>query len=242
MPTRSFSSLILLTVSYLLLPSTAEINKRANGQHYDDQEIVYPMTTFGPEGSDPETTSYFFNHISLNVRNMTGSVDFYTSVLGMRLLFTVQVSPHASISYMGYSNGGKNGTGYQTTEELNRDKNNAQGLIELIWIGLPGAAGNSSTEVTNTFANLGLVVADPQSTEIRLDEYGVDIYKRFGADLPREGPFARATGIGGDVSGLNPEEFESIWTAMNTFTKESIYAADPDGNMIAIQGPRGPQL
>lgn len=242
MSIRSILSLILLTVSCLLLPSLAEIIPRGNDQLDDDQKIVYPLTTLGPEGSDPETTSYFFNHISLNVRNMTGSIEFYSSVLGMRLLFTVEVSPHASISYMGYSNGGKNGTGYQTTEELNRDKNNAQGLIELIWIGLPGAAGNSSTEVGNTFANLGLVVADPQSTEFRLDEYGVEIYKRFGADLPKDGPFARATGLGGNLSGLSSEEFESIWITMNAFTKESIYAADPDGNMIAIQGPRGPQL
>ena len=34
--------------------------------------------------------------------------------------------------YMSLSHGGKNGTGYQTGEELTREKNNSEGLIEFI--------------------------------------------------------------------------------------------------------------
>jgi lactoylglutathione lyase len=209
---------------------------------HDTRKPDYPKVTLGPEGSDPATTSYFMNHISLNVRNLSRSLDFYTSVFGFRVLFTVDVSPHSSLAYIGHSNGGKNGTGYQTTLELNRDKNNAQGLVELICIDIPGAAGHSSTERVNTFANLGIVVDDLEKTEKRLDEFEVEIYKRTGAKFPTTGPLVRATGLGGDLSGLDDGEFDMIYATIDAFTMDSIYAADPDGNMISIQNPVGPQL
>lgn len=50
---------------------------------------------------------------------------FYGKILGMRHIFTLQATPHATVTYMSFSHGGKNGTGFQTSSELYKEKNNA---------------------------------------------------------------------------------------------------------------------
>lgn len=64
---------------------------------------------------------------------------------------------------MGYSHGGKNGTGYQTGSELFAQKTNIEGLLEMTHF--KRSEGNSSadevepsTKMANTFSHVGLVV------------------------------------------------------------------------------------
>jgi hypothetical protein len=47
-------------------------------------------------------------------------------------MFTVELSNKYTIMYMGHSQGGRNGRGYQEGKELARDKNNLAGLIEFV--------------------------------------------------------------------------------------------------------------
>jgi catechol-2,3-dioxygenase len=83
--------------------------------------------------ADPATKSYFSNHIGLLVSDLTATRQWYSDVLGMRHIFTVDVSPSYSVMYMGHSQGGKNGSGYQTGQEMARDRGNLAGLVEFIW-------------------------------------------------------------------------------------------------------------
>jgi lactoylglutathione lyase len=87
--------------------------------------------TPGDDGpADVATTGYFVNHVALLVSNMTATREWYTKVFGMRHIFTVDLSEYYQIMYMGHSQGGRNGTGFQSGAEMNRDKNNMAGLME----------------------------------------------------------------------------------------------------------------
>lgn len=48
----------------------------------------------------------------------------------MRMIFLYDETEDYSIMYMAHSQGGKNGTGYQTGADMIAEKNNMQGLIE----------------------------------------------------------------------------------------------------------------
>jgi lactoylglutathione lyase len=84
--------------------------------------------------ADLETTGYFSKHFSFIAKNLTGMVDFYTTIFGFRHFITIPVSEHVSFIYMGHAHGARNGSGYQTAAELAREKNNAAGLLELVYV------------------------------------------------------------------------------------------------------------
>lgn len=46
--------------------------------------------------ADPATTSYFINHVGFVVSNLTATRDWYREVLGMRHVFTVDLSSEYS--------------------------------------------------------------------------------------------------------------------------------------------------
>ncbi|KAF6785741.1 lactoylglutathione lyase [Colletotrichum musicola] len=207
--------------------------------------ITYPYPELGTDApADYATTGYFINHLCITVRNLTESVDFYSGVFGLRKLFTLHVSEHFTITYMGHSHGGKNGTGYQTALELNREKNNAEGLIELIHADVPQKELKSSTEQPNTFAHIGMVVPDIQATRKRLEALpGVEVLKKHGDTIPIGGKVAAATGLHPEViSQLSEAELKQISTTLDAANKELIFVADPDGNLIEIQAQEGSEL
>lgn len=89
---------------------------------------------------------------------------------------------------VGYSHGGKNGTGYQSGEELYSEKTNIEGLLE--FVGPPKANQNpqvpATTKRLNTFSHVGLVVPDTQKVEKRLKKFGIKILKAVG-EMPVPG-------------------------------------------------------
>ncbi|SPO06389.1 uncharacterized protein DNG_09078 [Cephalotrichum gorgonifer] len=194
----------------------------------------YPFTEPGSdEPSDPATKGYFMNHISLNVNNLTRSRNFYSDVFGFRHMFTYNLTPHLSFTYMGHSQGGRNGTGYQTTEELIRFKNNNAGLIEMVHFSVEGEDIPGTDKRTSTLSHLGIVVPSIDSALERLESWGATIYKRPGEDLPTEGYMSDPASLG-DATNLSDEEFMQIRAGMKQLNLLNIFAADPDGNLLEI--------
>lgn len=116
-------------ISALLLPAVLACGPVAR-QVDSNETLPFNYTQGNDPPAAPETQGYFINHLSLLVSNLTATREWYGEVLGLRHIFTFQLSPSYSLMYMGHSQGGRNGTGYQTGLEMTRDKNNMAGLME----------------------------------------------------------------------------------------------------------------
>lgn len=148
-------------------------------------------------------------------------------------MFTYHVTQHLSFTFMGYSTGGRNGSGYQSTEEIIRYKNHVGGKLELVHFNSTGEDIPGSAVKTSSFNHLVIVVEDIQATQKRLEEFGVTILKRAQEPLPTEGYFANPFSLG-DASNLSSEDFAAIHEGMSRSAWLNIYCADPDGNMIGV--------
>lgn len=196
----------------------------------------------GPDTpSDPDTIGYFINHFALNVNNLTRSMDFYTDMFGMRHMFTYYLTPHISVTYMSHSQGGRNGTGYQTTDELLRFKNNNGGHIEFVHMNVTGKDTPGSAIKASTFSHVGIIVPDVKATQDRLEKNCVTIYKRIGEPMPSDGPLADKYNLG-DATNLSDKEFKEFQDAMSELNQLNIFAADPDGNLLEILPLNEPNL
>ncbi|KAJ9613566.1 hypothetical protein H2200_003508 [Cladophialophora chaetospira] len=205
--------------------------------------ITYPWAQPGDDNpSSPATMGYFINHLCINVRNATKSIDWYNRAFGLRLIFTAHISEHFSISYLGHAHGGRNGTGYQTSLELNREKNNAAGLIELLHLDFPEWDLPSGSKVPNTFSHIGMVVPNVTDTQIRLEAMGANIIKGAGEPFTGEGPFAAASGFTSLRDQISPEEKETILATLGPLNKPLLIVADPDGTIIEVQNQEGSQV
>ncbi|KAF2095753.1 hypothetical protein NA57DRAFT_59732 [Rhizodiscina lignyota] len=190
------------------------------------------MLTIGDDGpADPETLGYTLNHFGLIANNITAMMDFYGDVLGMRHIFTFHCSKDYDVVYMGYSHGGKNGTGFQTGDELFAEKTNIEGLVEFVVLKDSPTKNPASTSKTNTFSHIGLVVPDIKKTQARLQQYEVKIIKAVGQDAETPGPVANAYGLGGDIA-----KARAALAGIDIIGfKNFILAEDPDGNLVEIQ-------
>ncbi|KAL9573066.1 hypothetical protein ACKAV7_002751 [Fusarium commune] len=193
------------------------------------QEYPYPVLGTD-EPADWATTGYFINHFAISTRNLTASLEFYSKVLGFRKMFTLHVSKTYSITYLAHAHGGKNGTGYQTALELNREK--TLGIMP---------------RHPNTFAHIGLVVPDAQKIQERLETMpDVKIVKKFGekfTELTDDLVIGPAVGLPPTVvAQLSLEEREAIVQGLGPSVDPLIFIVDPDGNFIEIQGEEGADL
>lgn len=89
--------------------------------HHDTSSPSFEVGNDGP--ADPATLGYTINHFALLTSNITVMKQFYGEVLGMRTIFSYGAGTPYEVLYMGYSHGGKNGTGFQSGEELFAEKN-----------------------------------------------------------------------------------------------------------------------
>jgi lactoylglutathione lyase len=205
-----------------------------------DPNASYPRNLPGPDVyPDLETVGYKINHFSLFTNNYTGMMDFYTRVLGMRVIFNFEASAKYNITYLGHSHGGKNNTGWQPTAELNRQKNNIEGLLELIHRADLPEPVVPSTEKLSTFAHFGLVVPDMEAAQRRLEANGANILKRVG-DVPTKSyPILSVYG----ALNMTTEDSDELMVALGVVgAKYFLLVTDPDGNFIEIQPEDLPQL
>jgi len=192
--------------------------------------------------ADPATTGYFLNHFSLNVQNLTHSTAWYNQVLGLRLIFIFRATEKFSIAYMAHSHGGRNGTGYQTVREINRQKNNMEGLLELVHYSDPTEPLVPSTVHANTFGHFGVIVPDIPAAQARFEKLGVNFIKKAGEAAKLEGPIAESYGLGG-VYERDPKEAEELYQAvLAPGLMDFALVTDPDGNLIEVQSLYTPQL
>lgn len=193
--------------------------------------------TLGADGpADAETVGYSINHLSLIVSNLTASKEFYGKVLGMRHLFTAQLSPSYSVTYMGHAHGGKNGTGYQTGPELLREKNNAEGMLEFQYFANSADVNaTATTQRPNTFSHIGLMVPSLADAQARMERFGVTISKRIGVSAEGIAAVENAFGFGAYVT-TNVTERELLIKGQDLIGFSLLLAVeDPDGNMIEVQ-------
>ena len=132
----------------------------------------------------------------------------------------------------------------KTNEELNRQKNNIEGLLELVSLEVPDNLLVPSTKVPNTFGHIGVVVPDIEATQARLDAYpGVNIVKRYGEPMTKVGAAANATGLGPEqLSQLTEEEVEFLESVLLPTNEPLLLITDPDGNIIEFQSQEGVPL
>jgi lactoylglutathione lyase len=157
----------------------------------------------------------------------------------MRHIFTAQLSPTYSITYMGHSQGGRNGTSYQSGPELLRDKNNLAGLIEFDYLAdaADEAEKLASTRRANTFSHIGLIVPDLVKAQERFEAMGVNVTKALGVYAIGLRGVENALGVGeAALEAASEEEREAIaqGQALVGFQK-LLVIEDPDGNMIEVQ-------
>jgi len=120
--------------------------------HDETPENPVAIGTDGP--ADPATVGFNLNHLGIQVSDIAASREFYGDVLGLRHIFTFTASEDYIIVYMGYAQGGRNGTGHQTGAEMARDQRNSNGLLELIW-------AKDNTNIKSRvfgFSHLGFIV------------------------------------------------------------------------------------
>ena len=167
--------------------------------HSADSDSVENAFTIGTDSSaDAATLGYTMNHFALLVNDIDASMHFYGKVLGMRHIFTYQATSSYTIAYMGYSHDGKNGTGYQTGEELYAEKGDSEGLLELLH--LKGSEELlSTTKRVSTFSHVGLVVPNVEAAQTRMEQYSIKILKSIGEDVEPGNDLARAYGFGSSL-------------------------------------------
>lgn len=203
-----------------------------------------PKTPFvvGNDGPAPGATlGYAINHIGLLTTNLEAMKHFHGNILGMRLLFDAHVTPEYTVTYMGYAQGGRNGTGFQSGAELSRDKNNLYGILELVQFKVSDDHLVASTKRTNTFSHVGLIVADIAKAQTYLQKNGVKILKEFGKPVTEmTGPLQNAFGIG-EYAGAHITAKQALIKAQGLIGLEYlVMVEDPDVNMVEIQQQEPP--
>jgi lactoylglutathione lyase len=95
----------------------------------------------------------------------------------------------------------------------------------------------ATTDATNTFSHVGVVVPDIEATQARLDQYsGYEMLKRLNDPVPRSCKLANAMNLGENVvAQLYDEEFQQILAIFDVINAPFIFVADPDGNVVEIQ-------
>lgn len=135
---------------------------------------------------------------------------------------------------MGFSHGGKNGTGYQTGEELYSEKNNIEGLIEILAQSNTSAPFEPSTKTPNTFSHIGLIVPDIYAAQSRMEKHGVPILKKVGSPIKWGSEAAAAFGF--NKAHATVQEARAALEGIATIGFDAfLIIKDPDGNMIEVQ-------
>ncbi|KAH7379436.1 hypothetical protein DE146DRAFT_774389 [Phaeosphaeria sp. MPI-PUGE-AT-0046c] len=204
----------------------------------NNSSLPYNQTVGDDCPADPATASYFINHASVTVSNMTATKEWYSKVLGMRHIFTLNMSENYTIMYMGHAQGGRSGRGFQSGPELAWDKNNLAGLIE--FVEYRGTHRRYVPGPSNTFSHFGLIVDDLAASQKRFERLAVNIVKRAG-----ELDFSAESGslVVAAAWAFDDLESEETQTAIKGVLPALAaigfggfcIIADPDGNLFEVQ-------
>ena len=115
-----------------------------------------------------------------------------------------------------------------------REKNHRPGRIEMQFHDDPRAiaALTSSSEVSNTFSHVGLIVPDIPAALKRFEALGVNILSRPG-DSPAPGSAIYKAFGAGFLEAGDPET-DALIAVFTGITQEVIFVQDPDGNVIEL--------
>lgn len=194
-----------------------------------------PLELGPDEPADPATLGYSVTHFGLVVMDLEATLHFYTKVVGMRHIFTYHASDEFTVSYVGHAQGGRNGTGYQTPEEMYREKNNLNGLMEFLHFKDANSAPLSSATTTVTFSHVGLIVPDILATQKRMEKFGVKILKRVGENPNANGPLDNAFSLGDAITKDQAAKAAALKGIIGMGFPAFLVVADPDGNLVEIQ-------
>ncbi|KAM0234297.1 hypothetical protein ACHAPO_006685 [Fusarium lateritium] len=90
---------------------------------------------------------------------------------------------------------------------MNREKNNAQGLLEICYVDVPVKNIDSGRQHPNTFGHIGIVVPDIQAFQQRLDKLPhISVLKRSGEPFVEIDPSI----VVGPAVGLLPDIVEQL--------------------------------
>lgn len=225
----------MVVLRYLPLVFSLFIIPLASSQCDSNTQLPPNMVVGTDEPAAPVTKGFWINHTGLNVRNLTASKIFYGDILGMRHIFTIQYTAHFSLTYMGFAQGGRNGTGFQTGQELLKNKNNSGGLVKLLHFSAAESEPVVPTQTTTTMSNLGLVVPDLDVAQKRFEEAGVKIVKRRGVDtLTGESDVAVSFNVGPESTQNQTQVEELVEGLQVTDLKNILFIEDPDGNLLEV--------
>ncbi|KAH8698660.1 hypothetical protein BGW36DRAFT_376566 [Talaromyces proteolyticus] len=162
--------------------------------------------------------------------------DFYVNILGMRTLFDAYVTPEYTVTYLGFAQGGRNGTGFQSGADMTAEKNNLYGLIELQQFNVSDDTLLASTKRSNTFGHVGLIVPDVVKAQEYFESKDIPILKKVNVPLSEfTGVIPNAYGLG-EYAGAHIEAKKRLLKAQGLIGLEMfLMIADPDGNLIEIQ-------
>lgn len=226
-----FTKMLQYTFALFLLPYALSCTPRSDTNDSSNPFVI------GDDGPAPTATlGYSLTHIGLLTTNLTGMKHFYGDILGMRLLFDAYLTPEFTVTYMGYAQGGRNGTGFQTGAEMVRDKNNLNGLIELIQFNVSEDHLIATTKRSNTFSHIGIIVPNVEKAQNYLEEQGVKILKGITKPITGfTGPIQNALGVG-EFAGEFIAAKKALLKAQTLIGWEMfLLIEDPDGNLVEIQ-------
>ncbi|CAG8952863.1 hypothetical protein HYFRA_00007577 [Hymenoscyphus fraxineus] len=223
-------------IAVLLLPFLTSLTIACPPVHSQPTNSTagYPKLTPGTDGpADSATTQYQFNHVALLVKDLTETRKFYGDILGMRMIFLYEETEDYSIMYMAHSQGGKNGTGYQTGAEMIAEKNNMQGLIEFTSSKSFTRSREYVPNTRQTLSHLGLIVPDVKALQDRVEAFNATILKRVDDAPSLDNGSVVALGFGIDPASEEAQELIAPTEALGFF--QFLVFADPDGNLIEAQ-------
>jgi hypothetical protein len=97
--------------------------------------------------------------------------------------------------------------------EINRQKNNMEGLLGLVHYSDPTEPLVPSTAHANTFGHFGVIVPDIPAAQARFEKLGVNFIKKAGEAAKLEGPTAESYELGA-VYERDPVEAEELYQAV----------------------------
>ncbi|KAK7179458.1 lactoylglutathione lyase [Paraphaeosphaeria sporulosa] len=238
-------------LSTLLLASALACNHENIARQEGNASLPFTFTPGDDPPADPATISYFVNHVGINVANLTRTSEWYSRIIGMRHIFTIDLEGGFSIMYMAHNQGGRNGTGFQTGAEMQRDKNNMAGMIEFQSYTGSGNSNSTGSETQRPqrpraiLSHFGLIVPNVEAAQARFESLGVRIIKRAGEiDLTGQTEESRLLGAAWGFADLSNEETQK--DAMKAAPglevigfRTFLIIADPDGNMLEVQQQSG---